>query len=187
MNVTQAFVRMRHCRDLAAFYRRWSATEAAGLPLGSALSGLSDDSASVVASRVDHIRDLLQHGSIDIQVGFDGFTVVEVAFINVGRESGNLDGAPVVWLTSLRRTTGLSCARAEDDSPSWWVSCVLDSHPTARIPGGPLVLANQRCITLWCGLLARWCLLWRYFTPPQQPRVAQVRFFGPWPPRLRRA
>ena len=160
--------------------RRWSATEAAGLPLGSALSGLSDDSASVVASRVDHIRDLLQHGSIDIQVGFNGFTAVEVAFINVGRESGNLDGA-LGCLADLFEADYRTVLRARGKMTYPLMvglcACWIPTLPLAFLVGPWFWLINGALLSgavFWLG----GAFLWRYFVRLRSsPRVAQVRFF----------
>ena len=93
MNILQAFARMQLCRDLAVFYRRWAAAEAAGLPLSAAISGLTERAAKPIEARAQKLSLAIQQGTLSLREDRSNFTAVEVAFINVGMSTGNLDGA----------------------------------------------------------------------------------------------
>ena len=63
------------------------------MPLSAAMPGLKEGASPAIASRIFYLSIALQQGSLDVQASPDGFTEVEVAFIQVGVTTGNLDGA----------------------------------------------------------------------------------------------
>ena len=180
MNVVQAFARMQHCRDLAIFYRRWSATEAAGLTLSAALAGLREGSADIVQDRINHLAFLLEHGDFEVQAGVAGFTAVEVAFLNVGRASGNLDGA-LGCLADMYEADYRTVLRARRKS----TYPLMVAFCACWVPTFPLAFFVGPGLWITVGILSTAAVfglggmfIWRYFVRLRaKPRWVQFRFF----------
>lgn len=180
MNVVEAYARMQHCRDLATFYRRWATSEAAGMPLNSMLSGLREGGSAAVNARINHLSDLLQAGSMDVQAGIGAFTTMEASLLEVGRASGNLDGV-LGCLADLYESDyrTVSRARRKMTYPMMvaFCGCWIPTLPLAFLVGPGLWIATGLLLSIlvfWLGGV----LLWRYFVHLRSgPRWAQVRFF----------
>ncbi len=180
MNVAEAFARMQHCRDLATFYRQWSATEAAGLPMSAALPGLRGGSADIVKERIDRVALELQRGDFDVQPGSGGFTEVEVAFIKVGMTSGRLDSA-LGSLAELYQADYRAVLRARRKAvyPLMvaFCACWIPTFPIAFFVGPALWITVGAVLTAAVFALGG-VAIWRYFVWMRaKPRWAQVRFF----------
>ena len=180
MNVAEAFARMQHCRDLATFYRRWAATEAAGLPMGEALPGLREGSADIVKERIERVMVALDHGDFDVQAGSGGFTEVEIAFINVGMTTGSLDSA-LGSLADLYQTDYRAVLRARRKAvyPLMvaFCACWIPTFPIAFFVGPALWITVGVVLTAAVFALGG-VAIWRYFVWMRaKPRWAQVRFF----------
>jgi len=180
MNVVQAFARMQHCRDLAAFYRRWVATETAGLTLRAALPGLREGAVDIVKTRVVHLRHAIERGDLEIQASTDGFTAVEVAFINVGMTTGNLEGA----LGSLAdmyeadyRTVLRAKRKATYPMMMAFCACWIPTFPIAFFVG-PITWICVATVCTGGVFTLGGVVLWKYFVWLRaKPRWTQVRYF----------
>ena len=91
MNLMQAFRRMSECRALGPFYRQWAVSQAAGLSLEATLEGMDRSAPPPVEERIAYLRDTLGRGALSLDASSFGFSEVEVAFIEVGVESGSLE------------------------------------------------------------------------------------------------
>ena len=171
------------CDSLAnwpPYTRRWAATEAAGVPLNSTLSGLRQGASDAVEQRLDYLERLLQNGSLDVQSGGGGFTPVEVAFINVGRASGSLDSA-LGCLADLYESDHRTVLRARRKMTYpllvAFCGCWIPTLPVAFFVGPWLWLTLgllSSAAVFWLGGI----FLWQYFTRLRgRPRWAQSRFF----------
>jgi len=92
MNIWEAFQRMQQCRDLARFYHLWATATHSGLPLGEIFSQFEKKNPSIyITTRRDNILAALSRGDLNLSAQINGFTSLEIAFINIGIQTGNLD------------------------------------------------------------------------------------------------
>lgn len=180
MNVKQAFARMQQCRELATFYRQWAATDTAGLTLREALPGLGQPVVAATQSRIRYLNQAVGRGDMNLQERSDGFTAVEVAFINVGMSTGNLDGA----LTALAnmyeadyRTVMRAKRKATYPLMVAFCACWVPTLPIAFYVG-PLAWVVVGTIGTAGVFTVGGVAIWRYFVWLRStPRWAQIRFF----------
>jgi len=180
MNVVEAFARMQQCRDLASFYRRWAASEGAGLPRSAALPALREGAVASIEGRIRYLASAIERGDLDFQERDDGFTAVEVAFINVGTRTGNFDGA-LGSLAEMYEADYRTVLRAKRKATYPLIvsfcACWIPTFPIAFFVGPAAWVAVGALSTAAVFTLGG-IALWRYFTWLRAtPRWAQVRFF----------
>jgi len=180
MNVVQAFERMQQCRDLATFYRQWAATEAVGLPLREALSGLRGGAVASISTRLRDLSEAARRGDLMLQETPDGFTAVEVAFIDVGTHTGSLDASLRALATMYDadyRTVLRAKRKATYPLVLAFCACWIPTVPIAFFVGAVtwvVVGAVSTGLVFTLGGMA----LWRYFVWIRGSiRWAQIRFF----------
>ena len=180
MNVKQAFARMQQCRDLATFYRQWAATEGAGLPLREALPGLKQPAVAATQTRTRDLSAALARGDLDLQERSDGFTALELAFINVGMTTGNLDGALNALAEMYEadyRIVIQAKRKAAYPLMLAFCACWIPTFPIAFFVG-PLTWILVGTIGTVAVFSMGGVALWRYFVRIRaSPRWAQIRFF----------
>jgi len=180
MNVVEAFARMQQCRDLATFYRRWSATEAAGLSLREALSGLREGAEPVLKARIGYLAEQISRGDLTVHESSDGFTAVEAAFINVGVTTGNLEralGSLATMYEADYRTVLRARRKAMYPMMVAFCACWIPTFPIAFFVG-PVTWVAVGALLTAAVFTVGGVVLWRYFVWIRaKPRWAQVRFF----------
>ena len=180
MNVVEAFTRMQQCRDLASFYRRWAATEGVGLPRAAALPSLREGSVASIEGRIRAIAKAMERGDLEFQEHREGFTAVEVAFINVGFVTGNLD----VSLNSLAemyesdyRTVLKAKRKATYPLMMAFCACWVPTFPLAFFVDPIAWVVVGTLLTVAVFMLGG-VAIWRYFVWLRAtPRWSQIRFF----------
>jgi type II secretory pathway component PulF len=181
MNLIHAFRRMNECGSLAPFYRRWAVAEASGLSLSTTLDSLAEGAPPPVEERVACLREALARGSLELDASSYGFTEVEVAFIQVGVESGSLEAS----LTALAGQfdadfRAVRRVRRKLSYPLFLMFCAC------WIPTLPMAFFGGLAIWIGTGLLGTAALFFfggsgviHYFRRLRsKPKEAQARFLN---------
>lgn len=180
MNTVEAFARMKHCRELAVFYRQWCAIESAGLPLQEGLQSLQKGSPPVVHERIEGILQSVEHGSLEPQVGVGGMTAAEVAFIRIGASTGYLEralGALAGLYDADHRTVVYARRKAMYPMVVALCGCWIPTLPLAFFMA-PWVWVMLGGLGTAAVLSFGGVVIWRYFVwLRSRPKLAQIRFF----------
>jgi type II secretory pathway component PulF len=171
---------MQHCRDLGAFYRRWAASDGAGLVLSRALPSLGEGAVGPIQDRIRILTAAVESGELSLREHSDGFSGVEVAFINVGVATGRIDTA----LNSLAdmyeadyRTVLRIKRKATYPMMVSFCACWIPTFPIAFF-GGVLAWIVVGTLLTAAVFTLGGIGLWRYFVWIRStPRWSQIRFF----------
>jgi len=181
MNLIQAFQRMRACRTLAPFYRQWAVLEGSGMPLADSLDTLASSASPAEEERLACLRDAVARGSMVLDGMSLGFTEVEVAFINTGVTSGNLDRC-LLALADLFETDWRAVQQVvrKMTYPLFvaFAACWVPTLPMAFFVGPWAWVCTGLIGTLMLFVFGGYGVVWYFKYLRGKPKYAQARFLA---------